>query len=489
VPILAPTVGIVTVNRFTAAVPIERARAGLAAVRAENDVTTVFPAEVMAEAERAVAGHRLPQRDLTDLPFVTLDPITSTDLDQAFVIEEVASGYRVRYAIADVPAFVQHGGALDAETRRRGETIYCPDLKASLHPPVLADSAASLLPGEIRGAYVWDFHVDPSGQATFGSLQRASIRSRAKLGYEQEQERMDAGQPHPQVALLREIGLLRQAQEVDRGAVSLPSPSQEVNRVGNESFTLDYRVPGPVEDWNAQLSLMTGMAAARIMLDGGVGILRTMPPAADEDVRRVRASARALGIAWPAEVAYPDLIRSLDPGNPQHAAFLDNVTLLLRGAGYTAFDGAVPELTTHSAIAGEYAHCTAPLRRLVDRFVLPVCLALAEGRSIEPQLREALPEVPDLMAASGRRARAVDRACMDYLEAELLAGREGVAFRGVVIEQRRDDGIVQLADPAITARVRGRDLPVGEWVDAWLAVADTARRTVVFDVLPRSVRG
>ena len=118
-----------------------------------------------------------------------------------------------------------------------------------------------------------------------------------------------------------------------------------------------------------------------------------------------------------------------------------------------------------------------------------MCLALAEGREVDPTLRAALPGVPDLMAASVRRARAVDRASMDYLEAELLAGREGVAFRGVVIEQRRDDGIVQLADPAITARVRGRDLPVGEWVNAWVAVADPATRKVVFDVLPRSARG
>jgi exoribonuclease R len=478
----------VAVNVFTAGVPIERVRAGLAAVRAEHEVVLDFSAEVLAEADRAVARYRLPETDLTDLPFLTLDPITSTDLDQAFFVERSGSGFRVRYAIADVPAFVGLGGALDAETRRRGETVYCPDLKASLHPPVLADDAASLLPGQVRGAYVWTFDVDDAGSSTLVSLRRAAIRSRAKLGYEQEQERLEEGQPHPQVVLLREVGTRRIAQEVARGAVSLPSPSQEVHAVGDDAVTLDYRVALEIEAWNAQLSLMTGMAAARIMLDGGIGVLRTMPPPAAADIARVRASARALGISWPQSMGYPDLIRSLDPGDPQQAAFLDNVTTLMRGAGYTAFEGVRPELTTHSAIAGEYAHATAPLRRLVDRFVLATCLALVEGREVEPGIRAALPELPDLMAASGRRARAVDRASMDYLEAELLAGREGVAFRGVVIEQRRDDGIVQLADPAITARVRGRDLPVGEWIDAWVAEADPSARRVVFDVTPRSKR-
>ena len=40
-----------------------------------------------------------------------------------------------------------------------------------------------------------------------------------------------------------------------------------------------FRAPLPVEDWNAQISLLTGMAAAGMMLEAGVGILRTLPPA------------------------------------------------------------------------------------------------------------------------------------------------------------------------------------------------------------------
>ena len=89
-------------------VPMERARAGLAAVRAENGVELDFPAEVVAEAERAVAAYVPPEVDLTALELVTLDPAGSTDLDQAFHIEAMAdgAGFRVRYAIADVPAFV-----------------------------------------------------------------------------------------------------------------------------------------------------------------------------------------------------------------------------------------------------------------------------------------------------------------------------------------------------------------------------------------------
>lgn len=476
------------VNVWSATVPMQRVAAGLAAVRDENGVELGFPAEVLGEAESAVRAYVAPSRDLTDLEFVTLDPEGSTDLDQAFHISEEGSGYRVRYAIADVPAFVRLGGVLDDETRKRGETVYCPDAKASLHPPLLADDRVSLIADQPRGAYVWTIDVADGGEAELVSLERALIRSRAKLAYEREQELFDAGTPHPQIALLREVGLRREAQEVARGAVSLPSPAQEV-RSEDGGIRLVYRVPGPVEGWNAQLSLMTGMAAAEIMLEGGVGVLRTMPPPQPQDLSRVRSSARALGIDWPKSRTYPEVIRSLDPGNPQHAAFLDNVTGLMRGAGYTVFDGAAPELDSHSAIAGHYAHVTAPLRRLVDRFGLAICLALVEGQQVPEELRAALPALPELMTVSGRRARTTERSCLDYLESELLAGREGAAFRGVVIEQGKSGGTVQLADPAIIAKVRGKDLPVGEWVTAWLAQADPATRKVVFDVTPKSNGG
>lgn len=474
-----------TTNVWSATVPLQEARDGLAAVRAAAGVSEEFPQAVLAEVTAAIAAHQAPELDLTEVELVTLDPAGSTDLDQAFNLSVEGPGFVLRYAIADVPGFVLLGSQLDACTRARGVTIYCPDAKVSLHPRALADDAASLLPGVERAAYVWTITIDSQGAVSLRSLQRARVRSREKLAYEQEQERLVAGQPHPQIALLERVGKLRLAAEVARGAVSLPRPAQEV-REHPDGFALVYRTAEPVEQWNAQLSLMTGMAAAGLMLAGGIGILRTMPPPDVGDLRRVRAAARALEIPWPAAMPYPELIRSLQPSNPRHAAFVDNLTELMRGAGYTAFDGSAPAQRTHSAIVGAYAHVTAPLRRLVDRFGLMVCLALANDDPVPPELAAALPKLPSLMASATRRANEVERTCLDYLEAAMLAGREGVPFRGVVIEQRRNDGIVQIADPAIIATCRGTDLPVGEWVDAWVVEADPATAKVLFDVTARA---
>ncbi len=81
------------------------------------------------------------------------------------------------------------------------------------------------------------------------------------------------------------------------------------------------------------------MAAARIMLDGGVGILRTMPDADRRDVDRLRLVARGLGIDWPDDESYGALLARLDGSTAQQAAFLDEASVLFRGAAYTLVDG------------------------------------------------------------------------------------------------------------------------------------------------------
>src|ERR1700742_3880951 len=113
----------------------------LAASPAGLGISRDYPADAQAEADTAAAHPVLPDLDNTDVPFVTIDPAGSLDLDQALYLERAGDGYRVRYAIADVPSFVAPGGALDAETRRRGQTIYPPDGPIPLHPLVLSNGA------------------------------------------------------------------------------------------------------------------------------------------------------------------------------------------------------------------------------------------------------------------------------------------------------------------------------------------------------------
>jgi exoribonuclease R len=455
-----------------------------AAIRAEFDVPEQFPGDVVAEAEQRAAEPPLPELDATDVPLVTLDPVGSRDLDQAVHLAARGSGYRVHYAIADVGGFVRLGDPVDAEARRRGQTLYTPDRRTPLHPPVLSEGAASLLEGQLRPAVLWTIDLDSDGQPVSVDLRRARVRSRAQLDYPSMQARVDAGTLPEPLALLPEIGSLLQQRAAERGAIQLGTPEQEVVPGPDGGWTRVLRGDLPVEQWNAEISLLTGRCAAGLMLDGGVGVLRTLPPARPQDVDRLRLLAPALGVDWPPGADPGAVIDRLDPTDPRHAAFLEEAAALLRGSGYTAFDGAPPEQSVHAGVAAPYAHVTAPLRRLVDRFGGEVCLALAAGRAPAGARRAALPLLPGLMSASDRRTREVERACVDATEAWLLRGREGQVFTAVVLDTGPDGGTVVLDAPAVRARCLGTGLRPGSRIEVRLAEADVAGRRVRFEEVP-----
>ena len=363
-----------------------------AAIRAELEVPADFPAEVLAAAVEAAGRDAYPdeREDLRAVDFLTIDPPGSMDLDQALHLSRRDGGYRLRYAIADVAAVAgARGGARrggqaaggDACTARTGALRCIPRACPRGRRPCC----------RVRCARRWcgPWTSTPRAKPQAVDVSRALVRSARRWTYAEVQAALGAGEfqdgdrPWP---CSPRLGPLREARERERGGVSLPIPEQEVEQVEG-GYRLSYRVPLPVEGWNAQISLLTGMVAADLMLHGEVGVLRTLPDAPAGALAALRRTARALGVAWPAEVTYPELVHSLDHRDPAAIALVQESTSLLRGAGYVAFDGTLPEVVRHSAVAAPYAHVTAPLRRLVDRFGLEVCVALCQDRDIPDWVR------------------------------------------------------------------------------------------------------
>ncbi len=453
----------------------------LAAVRTELGLDEPFAPEVLAEADAAIAGVRLPERDLLELPFATIDPEGSTDLDQAFHLARRGDGYLVHYAIADVPLFVSPGGAIDAEARSRGQTMYAPDGRRPLHPLSLSEDVASLLPDRERSAFVWRFELDERADVTAVTVERARVRSRRRWSYAEVQAEIDGGSPHETLELLPVIGDGRIALERERGGASLTRPEQEVELVDGR-YLLRRRSQLAAEGWNAQLSLMTGMAAARMMLDGGVGILRTMPAPDPATIERFRLQVEALGVPWASSSTYGDYLRALDQTDAPTPAIVQAAAALFRGAGYSAFDGEAPAGVVQAAVGAPYAHVTAPLRRLVDRFGLVACEALSAGLAVPPWVREALPSLPEAMAASDAVASKLDRGVIDRVEAAVLAPRVGETFAATVVSAGNGRGVIQLADPAVSAKCDGALVP-GVEISARLVSADIHSGEVRFEVV------
>lgn len=486
--------------------------AALLALREKNDVPERFPDAVTREAEAAAPA--LPPLDLRQVPFVTLDPRGSQDLDQAFHIERAdGGGFVLRYAIADLPAFVLPLGAVDTEARGRGQTIYLPDGRVPLHPPVLSEDRASLLPEKDRGAFVWTIPVDGKGAAAFegaevspARVERAMIRSRQRLDYESAQHTIDSDSGSgsgrdrgetggEQLALLREFGLLRIEQERLRGGASLNMADEEVVR-DEHGYRLVREAPLAVEDWNAQLSLLTGMVAARMMLDGGIGILRTMPLPDAAALEEFRTATAALGMPWSAGVSYGEFLRSLPRDEPRSAAVLHAAARLFRGSGYTVFGVpdaqglpiAAPTSPDQAAIAAPYAHVTAPLRRLVDRWGLVICEALRSGQPVPEWATSSLAELPAIMRASSSLAGRLNAAAIDRVEAALLRDLVGTGLSATVLEVTASSARVQLDEPPVTAQLdlaAGTDPPVpGERVEVFVSGADVASGSIELELNP-----
>ncbi|WP_309713735.1 RNB domain-containing ribonuclease [Pseudolysinimonas sp.] len=448
--------------------------AAFAAIRAELELPTEFPPEVEVEAARAVEAYRLPDLDLTDIPFATIDPAGSTDLDQALAIERDGAGWRVFYAIADLPGFVTPGGAIDVEARDRGQTLYAADGRIPLHPVAISEGAASLLADAERGAFVWELALDSEGRETSVRVRRARVRSRRQWTYEEAQAAVG---DDPMLGMLRDVGEVRVARESERGGASLATPEMLVVRDRHE-YRLERRVVLPVATWNAQISLLTGMAAARIMLDAGIGILRTMPPAEPDAIERFRRQTIALGTPWGADERYGDYLRRLASDEPRQIAIRHAAASLFRGATYLPFDGEAPAETVQSAIGAPYAHVTAPLRRLVDRFGLEVCVAVSGGVDVPTWVREGLLTLPAAMGRSANLSGRLDRRMLDTVEAAVLAPHVGKEFDAVAIT----DATVQLGDPAVEASCEGMLRPGAE-VRVRLEAADIATGTVRFRVV------
>ena len=474
--------------RYHAALDDAELQAGFDAIRAEIGVPA-FSADAIAEAEAAAAaGPVTPpgaideRDDRRDLHLVAIDPPGSRDLDQAFGAERLGDGYRIHYAIADVAAFVPPGSTLEAESLERGVTLYAPDRRESLHPEVINESAASLLPGEDRPSVLWTIDLDAAGNITEATLRRATVRVAEAMSYRQAQIEIDGDASRECLTLLSEVGRHRERLERERGAVSLALPAQEVTRDAHGHCQLVYDDNLPVEGWNAQISLLTGIAAAGIMLDAGVGMLRTLPPPDPETIEGLRRTARGLHVDWPAEQSYADRVRDLDPGDPQEVAMLMRSARGLRGAGYVSFAShdEIPDQREHSAIASTYAHVTAPLRRVCDRYTNEVILAICGGIEPPSWALEMLPELPSIMGRTRQREQALERAVIDFMEAMMLEDAVGREFEAVVVNHRRDQAIIQLADPAVIAAIEPKP-QLGQEIRVKLRAVDPVARRVEFE--------
>jgi ribonuclease R len=453
------------------------------------DIPDVFPDEVVAAAARVPTALRpedlVDRVDLRDRAFLTIDPETARDFDDAVCVEPSPKPGHTRLwvAVADVSHYVRAGQALDREARVRGCSVYLPDRAIPMLPAALSSGICSLNPEVDRLAMVARLEIDAQGGVSDPYFCAAAIRSRARLDYAGVAAAL-AGDLRGGRARYREfLPTLREMEElagrlrrlrVARGALEFELPEAKVlldeddpRRVRDVlQSRADPAVRGAyqiVEDF----MLAANEAVARHFRERGLDTLwRVHDVPSDERLETLAEMAQAFGLRFEAEDGKTprklrDFLASLHGKPPTVERAFHFLTL--RALKQAVYD--VVNVGHFGLAARDYLHFTSPIRRYPDLVVhrllkhalhsdgLP-----AGGQPSPPPERAQLAAAAADSSSNERRAMEAEREVIDLYRAFLMRDRVGEEYDGTVAGVAAFGLFVQIESPFIEGLVRADTL-------------------------------
>ena len=129
-----------------------------------------------------------PRKDLTKVPFVTIDGADAKDFDDAVFCNLNDSGFLLNVAIADVAELVNEDSYLDQEAKKRGTSIYFPSKVIPMLPEKISNNLCSLVPDEIRNVLVSEINFSLDGSIKSYKFFQAKIMSHKRMTYAEVEE-------------------------------------------------------------------------------------------------------------------------------------------------------------------------------------------------------------------------------------------------------------------------------------------------------------
>lgn len=461
------------------------------------EISPEYSEAALAEAKALAEAPGIDDPALVDrlsIPFCTIDEPHSKDLDQALCVESLGAsrGFRLWYAIADAAHFVRPGSALWDEALLRGASYYMPGLVIPMLPKVLSEGVVSLNPQVDRRALLFELEIDARGRIVGRNIERARVRSRAKLSYQGVQAWYDnVGAPHCDAQVqrslraLEQMGRLRIQLAQERGVV--PFRRREVDLKAQGGRIVAYEdMRRDVERYNEQLSLMCNVEGARFLRKAASEIhpIYRVHPAPDRarlDTlrRRVDQMIKHWGLdpktwAWDGQPeTFADWLAAL-PKEGEHASLAQVIhrqAVVSSGrAAFTSLPG-----VHHGIGADVYGRFTAPMREIVGIYLHGEAGEQLGGPDCGPEQVAAAQSLRDEVIAAAERAanhqKALDREANRIVLDQVMHQDHrcgGISRRGVVMGMSRRKIYVRLQEPPLDIKVylhhlesqRGRRLGV-----------------------------
>ena len=444
--------------------------------------------------------------DLTHLPFVTMDNEDSRDLDQALYIERAArtsigeaesagtgantndgdadaDGYTIFYALADASYYIRPGSALFDEALQRGTTYYTPILAAAMLPVELSEGLISLNPDVRRRSLVFEMTTDATGHVTRCHVQRAVIKSRAKLSYGGVQAWLDSNDKqtmpqsyHASLHLLKELGVKLIAAGETRGVIRFDRTETSISLTGSPArLHASLHTRYDTERYNEQLSLMCNMQGAEVLLGlAGVSdvvqaVFRIHEAPLRENLNQLKHTLDALADTWPDSgqwrwqkdqtlAEYVEALPSDADSRRRVRAVQRQIMMAQRGSTFT------PEPGEHHALkAASYARFSSPMREIVGIFTHKELLEALSGARFDNDADQALrEEVIEAANAARQRQRQLDKqiefATLLSVFSIELEHNSTQWHNGTIMGLRADKLYINLDDMALDVKVYRNDL-------------------------------
>ena len=430
-------------------------------IRLEWPAAVLQELEQISESIQPSAGSI--RRDLRATPFITIDPASAEDFDDAVYCEATANGFQLCVAIADVSHFVQSRTAIDREAYKRGTSIYLSDKVVPMLPQKLSNKLCSLQPDEDRLALVCEMNISTEGVIDSYQFYKAIIRSAKRLTYQQAAQCRNQKLDKDVSSNLENLKQLHQSLLIQRRSrnsleFNIPEPyfmfdnCSNVKAIGNTSRNIAHSL---IEE-----SMLAANVCAADLVNKHLtkaGMYRIHDPPTIRDAWETSQLLKEFSIDFPEDRVpeisdYANAAASLN-GNAELQQVLQiHLLRSLQKAVYS--DVAKPHFALNFPL---YTHFTSPIRRYPDLLVHRLITGILQGDA-SLDSKGTLSEIARQSSYLERRADSCSRESSNWLKNEYMKTQIGETFEGTISDVKSFGLFVQLHSPFVDGLIPVEDL-------------------------------
>ena len=416
----------------------------------------------------------LNRKDLTHIPFVTIDGEDAKDFDDAVFCSVNKSSYTLMVAIADVASVVLPNTQLDKEAFRRGTSIYFPNTVIPMLPEIISNNICSLVPNKKRNALICKIIFNLNGDIETYKFFEALICSFKRFTYNEiESNSHNDLQISGSINNLKKLTNVLLHKRLQRNALEINSTEPSVN-IDNNGNVLGINM---VKKLFAHQMIEESMVAANICAakflrkNYQYGIYRVHEEPETLKIENLKKFFSLKGYLSQKNINTLDLINSFTKyANKNQDDKLLTVLILqsLKRARYSS-----KQIGHFGLQLEQYTHFTSPIRRypdlLVHRMIKDV-LNNSDSNFIHEDLEENLGELSSLEKRAEISSRQVNQQLICY-ELKKFVGEEFESF------------VVGVAEFGLFCEIQNY------YISGLLHVSDLKSDRYIFDAQANILRG